>query len=192
MCIRDRYEKTIQSAFREAADALAVRATVGDQLEAPVSYTHLDVYKRQAILTLAACGKSATAPSGMPPGASAPPEVGIITVEPRTVAITSELSGRTVPNVIAEIRPQIGGIIQSRPFHEGGEVKAGELLYQIDPAVFQANYESAKANLARAEANLVTVRLKADRYKELLSAKAVSQQAFDDANACLLYTSRCV
>ena len=136
-----------------------------------------------AILTLAACGKSASAPGGMPPGASAPPEVGIITVEPRTVAITSELSGRTVPNVIAEIRPQIGGIIQSRPFHEGGEVKAGELLYQIDPAVFQANYESAKANLARAEANLVTVRLKADRYKELLSAKAVSQQAFDDANA---------
>lgn len=138
-----------------------------------------------AVLTLAACGKQSAAPGGMPPGAGGPPEVGVVTVEPQNVSITSELAGRTTANVIAEIRPQIGGIVQNRLFREGGEVKAGELLYQIDPAVYQANYESAKANLERSEANLVTVRLKAERYKELLSAKAVSQQAFDDANAAL-------
>jgi len=135
-------------------------------------------------LTLAACGKE-PGPGGMPPGAGGPPEVGVVVVAPQSVAITSELTGRTVANVIAEIRPQIGGIVQNRLFHEGGEVKAGELLYQIDPAVFQANYDSAKANQARAEANLVTVRLKTDRYQELLAAKAVSQQAFDDASASL-------
>ena len=135
-------------------------------------------------LSLVACGKP-QAPGGMPPGASAPPEVGVITVQPQTVAITSELSGRTVANVVAEIRPQIGGIVQSRLFLEGGEVKAGELLYQIDPAVYQANHESARAGLAKAEANLVTVRLKAERYKNLLSSGMVSQQAFDDANAAL-------
>ena len=135
-------------------------------------------------LSLAACGKPQT-PGGMPPGANAPPEVGVITVQPQTVAISSELSGRTVVNVVAEIRPQIGGIVQSRLFREGGEVKAGELLYQIDPAVYQANHESARAGLAKAEANLVTVRLKAERYKNLLSSGMVSQQAFDDANAAL-------
>ena len=136
-------------------------------------------------LALSACGKAQAPGGGMPPGAGGPPEVGVYTVEPQTVAITSELPGRTVANVMAEIRPQIGGIVQSRPFHEGGEVKAGELLFQIDPAVYQANYESAKAGLAKAEANLVTVRLKFDRYQELISAKAVSQQAYDDANAAL-------
>jgi membrane fusion protein (multidrug efflux system) len=137
-----------------------------------------------AALTLSACGKAA-APGGMQAGAGGPTEVGVITVAPQSIAITSELSGRTVANVIAEIRPQIGGIVQSRLFREGGEVKAGELLYQIDPAVYQASYESAKASQAKAEANLVTLRLKAERYQELLSAKAVSQQAFDDANAAL-------
>lgn len=147
------------------------------------SYTALATAVAVA-LTLSACGKS-SAPGGMPPGAGGPPEVGVITVQPQTVEINSELSGRTAANVIAEIRPQIGGIVQNRLFHEGGEVKSGELLYQIDPAVYQANYESAKAGLARSEANLVTVRLKLDRYQELLVAKAVSQQAFDDLNASL-------
>ena len=121
----------------------------------------------------------------MPPGGGAPAEVGVITVQPQTVAISSELSGRTVANVIAEIRPQIGGIVQSRLFREGGEVKAGELLYQIDPAVYQASSESAKAGLAKAAANLVTVRLKAERYKSLLASKMISQQAYDDTNAAL-------
>ena len=135
------------------------------------------------ILALAACGKS-QGPGGMP-GAGGPTEVGIVVLQPETMAVTAELSGRTVANVIAEIRPQVGGVIQQRMFHEGGEVKAGELLYQIDPAMYQASFDSANASLAKAEANLTTARLKADRYQELLADKAVSQQAFDDANAAL-------
>lgn len=139
-------------------------------------------------LALGACGKSQAPAGGMPPGAGGPPEVGVVTLAPETVAITSELAGRTSANVVAEIRPQIGGIIQQRAFREGSEVKAGELLYQIDPALYQANYASAKAAMTRAEANLTTLRSRADRYKELLSARAVSQQAFDDANATLRQT----
>ena len=139
------------------------------------------------VLSLAACGKPQQA-GGMPPGAGGPPEVGIVTLQTETVAITSELAGRTSAHVVAEIRPQIGGIIQKRAFREGSEVKAGELLYQIDPALYQANYDSAKAALAKTEANLTTVRLRADRFKELLSAHAVSQQAYDDANATLRQT----
>jgi membrane fusion protein (multidrug efflux system) len=133
-------------------------------------------------ISLAACGKTpAPAAAGAPP----PPEVGVITVQAQTVAISSELSGRTVANVIAEIRPQIGGIVLHRLFREGSEVRAGELLYQIDPAVYQANYESARAGAAKAEANLLTLRPKAERFQALLSAKAVSQQGFDDVNAAL-------
>lgn len=135
-------------------------------------------------LILSACGQ-AKAPAGMPQGAGAPPEVGVFTVQTQTVPVTSELSGRTVANVIAEIRPQIGGVVQQRLFREGGEVKAGELLYQIDPSLYQASYDSAKAGLAKAEANLMSVRLKAERYQDLLSDKAVSQQAADDATAAL-------
>jgi membrane fusion protein (multidrug efflux system) len=144
----------------------------------------LSVLALSITLALAACGKS-QAPGGMAGGAGAPPEVGVYTVQPESVSITSELSGRTVANVVAEIRPQIGGIVHSRLFREGSEVKAGELLYQIDPAVYQANYDSAVAGQAKAEANLATLRLKAERYKELLAAKAVSQQAYDDADAAL-------
>ncbi len=134
------------------------------------------------VLGLVACGQG-QGPKGMPPGAGGPAEVGVITVQPETVAITSELSGRTAASVIAEIRPQIGGIVQRRLFAEGGEVKAGDVLYQIDPAVYQANYDSARAGLAKAQANLETVRLKVERYKSLLASKMVTQQAFDDASA---------
>ena len=133
-------------------------------------------------LLLAACGNPSES-KGKPPGAGGPPEVGVVVVQPQTVAITSELSGRTAASVIAEIRPQVGGIVQRRLFTEGGEVKTGELLYQIDPAVYQASYDSAKAGLAKAIANQETLRLKVERYKSLLATKMISQQAFDDANA---------
>ena len=135
-------------------------------------------------LSLAACGKG-PASQGMPPGVGGPTEVGVLTVEPQTVAITSELSGRTAASVIAEIRPQIGGMVQRRLFAEGGEVKAGEVLYQIDSAVYQANSDSAKAGLAKALANQETLRLKLERFKPLLASKMITQQAFDDASAAL-------
>jgi len=136
-------------------------------------------------LALSGCGKSQAPGMGGMPGGGGPTEVGIVVLQPETMTVSAELSGRTVANVIAEIRPQVGGVILQRLFHEGGEVKAGELLYQIDPAMYQANLDSASATLAKAEANVATVRLKAERYQELLASKAVSQQSFDDASAAL-------
>ena len=110
-----------------------------------------------------------------------PPEVGVITIQAERALLTTELPGRTTPHLIAEVRPQVSGIIQKRLFTEGRDVKAGQVLYQIDPAIYQAAFASAKAALARAEANLVPVRLKAERYRDLVKIKAVSQQDYDDA-----------
>jgi membrane fusion protein (multidrug efflux system) len=106
------------------------------------------------------------------------PEVVVFQVHPERLAITTELPGRTAAFLIAEIRPQVNGLIQKRLFTEGSEIKAGQLLYQIDPAPFQAEYDKAKANLP-------ALKLRADRYKEALVEKAVSQQEFDDADAAL-------
>lgn len=128
------------------------------------------------------CGKQSSA--GPPPQATAP-EVGVVTVQPQRVTITSELAGRTSAYLVAEVRPQVSGIIQKRPFNEGADIKAGEVLYQIDPATYQAAHDSAKAALKKAEANVNTARLKADRYKSLIGIKAVSQQDCDEAAGAL-------
>ena len=128
---------------------------------------------------LAGCGKKQEA---KPPQAG-PPEVGIITIQPQRVAITTELPGRTSAYLVAEVRPQVSGIIQKRVFTEGSDVKAGQLLYQIDPATYQAAFASAKAAEARAEANLIPARLKEERYRDLVKIKAVSQQDYDAAYA---------
>ena len=133
-------------------------------------------------LFLAGCGDQKTAGPKPPSG---PPEVGIITVAPQRVALTTELPGRTAPISIAEVRPQVNGIIQKRLFTEGTDVKAGQVLYQIDPASYQAAYDSAKASLARAEANLLPVKLKEERFRELVKVKGVSQQDHDDVFAAL-------
>lgn len=131
-------------------------------------------------LTTTSCSKPPQAPPKQ-----GPPEVGIITVQPQRVALTSELPGRTVAQLVAEVRPQVTGIIQKRVFTEGSDVKSGQLLYQIDPASFEAAHASAKATLARTEATLGTVRLKAQRYQDLVKIKAVSQQDNDDIQAAL-------
>ena len=135
------------------------------------------------ILVMSGCKKPG-ATGGSPP-AKGNPEVGVVVMKSGPVPLTMELSGRISPDLVAEVRPQVGGIIQKRLFTEGGEVKAGEVLYQIDPAFFQAAYASAGAGLAKSEANILTLRLKAERYKELAAIKAVSQQDFDDATAAL-------
>lgn len=132
------------------------------------------------LFSLAACSKPAPAPPQ-----AGPPEVGVITVQPQRVAITSELPGRTSAFMIAEVRPQVGGIIQKRLFTEGSDVKAGEVLYQIDPAPFKAALSSAKAALAKAEANVVPIRLREERYRELVKINAVSRQDLDDTSASL-------
>jgi len=124
-------------------------------------------------------------PKSVGPPQAGPPEVGVVTIQPERVALTMELSGRTVPELIAEVRPQVGGIIQKRLFNEGSDVRAGQVLYQVDPAMYQATLASVKAAQARAEASLIAVRLKAERYHDLVAIKAVSRQDYDDADAAL-------
>lgn len=136
-------------------------------------------------------------PAGPPPAVT--PEVAVVTMAPKSVTLTRELPGRTSPHLIAEVRPQVGGIIKARLFEEGTDVQAGQILYQIDPAPYEAAVASAEAalvraksgktqaeaSLARAEADLPPLRLKAKRYTELAPDKAVSSQDVDDATAAL-------
>jgi len=132
-------------------------------------------------LMLSGCGKKE---SGGQPQMGIP-EVAVVTIQPERVMLTTELPGRTSAYLISEVRPQVSGIIQKRLFTEGSDVKEGEVLYQIDPAIYKATYDSAKAALARAEANLVPLRLKVERYAELVEINAVSRQEYDDASAAL-------
>lgn len=127
----------------------------------------------------AACGKP---PAGPPQG---PAEVGVVTMAPERVVLTTELPGRTSPFLVAEVRPQVNGILRERKFEEGSDVKAGVLLYQIDPAPYQAAFEQAKASLSMVEANVPAARSRAERMKGLVAIHAVGQQDYDDAVAAL-------
>ena len=139
-----------------------------------------------ATLLISGCkSKGATPPAAFP-------EVAIVTVQPERVVLTTELPGRTAAYLVAEIRPQVNGIIKNRFFREGTNVRAGDLLYQIDPAPYQAAYSQAKAalstaeaDLATAEANLPALRLRADRYSGLVTIRAVGEQDVDDVKAAL-------
>jgi membrane fusion protein (multidrug efflux system) len=131
-------------------------------------------------LSLSACKRQAAAPAAPPP-----PEVATITVAPRRLLLTTELPGRTSPYRIAEIRPQVNGLVRKRLFTEGSDVVAGQELYQIDPAPFRAALDIAQAALGRSEAGLPALRSRVERLGEALADKAVSQQDFDDADAAL-------
>lgn len=111
------------------------------------------------------------------------PEVSIIKIETEEILLTTELPGRTSPYKIAEIRPQVSGIILKRYFTEGSNVKAGDVLYQIDPAQYKAAYDNARAALSRAEANLQSVKARYERYQELIKVNAISKQEFDDVKS---------
>ena len=124
-----------------------------------------------AVVLLSACRQEN--PKTIAPG---PMEVGILTIKQKPVNLAVELPGRTAAYRIAEVRPQVGGIIKKRLFTEGSEVKAGQLLYQIDPDTYQARFDSAKAALAKADALEHSARLKAERYRTLVQTKAVSDQ----------------
>ena len=113
------------------------------------------------------------------------PEVAVVTMQEKEVRLTSELPGRTAVYQVAEIRPQVGGIIQKRAFAEGSEVRSGDLLYQIDPATYEVAVARAKAAVAKAKAELEPARLKAVRYRDLIRTKAVSQQDHDEVQAAL-------
>jgi membrane fusion protein, multidrug efflux system len=128
------------------------------------------------VITAGCSHKSAPPP---PP----PPEVAVITLRAQPVVIVTELPARTTAFRVAEVRPQVNGVILKRLFIEGSQVKAGQQLYQIDPAPFQASYDSAVAALARAQAAATSSRLLAQRYRPLSEARAVSQQDYDNAVA---------
>ncbi len=131
-------------------------------------------------LMLAACG-GGDAPL---PATDAVP-VSVVTLKQQTVTLTRELPGRTAAYLVAEVRPQVSGIVKSRLFTEGSVVKAGQPLYQLEDATYRAAYESAKASLARTEATLVTAQLSYKRASELVRIDAISTQDFEDATAAL-------
>lgn len=115
--------------------------------------------------------------------AGATPEVGVVTLKTEKLTLTTELPGRTRPYRVAEMRPQVSGIILKRQFTEGSDVQAGQSLYQIDPATYQAAYDSARGDLAKAEANAEISQLTVKRYKPLLGTHYVSRQDYDTAVA---------
>ncbi|TKC89774.1 efflux RND transporter periplasmic adaptor subunit [Trinickia terrae] len=130
-----------------------------------------------AAVFLAACGQKQSAPPQQTP------EVGVVTIQQSSVPVVTELPGRTNAFLVAQVRARVDGIVLSRDFTEGSEVKAGQRLYKIDPAPYIASLNNAKATLARAEANLVSTTAQANRYKVLVAANAVSKQDYDNAVA---------
>lgn len=127
------------------------------------------------IFTFSACEKKQPQPQI--------PEVSIINVQIQEVVLTTELPGRTSPYRIAEVRPQVSGIILKRFFTEGSNVKEGDALYQIDPIPFQASLDNARAGLAKVEATLPSIKARLDRYEELIKVNAISKQEYDDVKA---------
>lgn len=139
----------------------------------------------------ASSGAPAAAPAGPaamagPGGPAAAPSVGVITLKSQTVPIIELVAGRTTASAIAEIRPQVSGIIEKRVFEEGSRVNAGDTLYQIDARSYQATLDAAKADLERAQASVPSARAKFERYQELSNVNGVSKQDVDEAKSALL------
>src|ERR1700684_1714232 len=131
--------------------------------------------------TLAAgCGSQ----GGPPPGGMTPP-VSVVTLKPQAVTLTRDLPGRVSAFLVAEVRPQVSGIVKQRLFTEGGTVKAGQPLYELDDAIYRAQYNSARATLQKAQATQAAARLTAGRSAEMLKIDAVSAQDNDNAIAAL-------
>lgn len=143
-------------------------------LRIPVSAAALAI-----VFALTACSRQ------QPAFAMPQAEVTAITVKPESLAIDSELPGRTSAYQSSDVRPQVGGILRKRLFSEGADVKAGQVLYEIDPATYQAAYDTASGDLAKAEASVISARPKAERYRSLVALDAVSKQSGDEALAAL-------
>ncbi|HET6147258.1 MAG TPA: efflux RND transporter periplasmic adaptor subunit [Polyangia bacterium] len=126
------------------------------------------------------CKGAPASPAAQP---SPPGEVGIVTIKAEVVTLQSELAGRTTASLSADLRPQVSGIIKARTFEEGARVKAGQVLYEIDPAMYRAVFEEARANLASAQAALAAAKLKDDRFASLIKIEGISKQEADDARS---------
>jgi membrane fusion protein (multidrug efflux system) len=135
-----------------------------------------------ALLALGACGDKKPDAQAKP-AAPPPPEVSVVTVAPERVAITNELPGRLEATRTAQVRARVPGIVQKRLFTEGSDVKAGTVLFRIDPASLQASLANVQAARSRAEANLAQASLKVKRYAPLVQTNAISRQEYDDALA---------
>lgn len=132
-----------------------------------------------SLLLLAACEQEDAAPS------QSPPSVNYVTLRPQPVTLTRELPGRTSAYVVAEVRPQVTGIVKERLFDEGALVEQGQPLYQLDDSTYRAAWNAAKASLARAKAAAEVARLNAERAEELIKVNAVSKQEYDNLGAAL-------
>lgn len=139
-----------------------------------MKYTILPI--AAALLLLSGCDNAQTS---APPQMT--PEVGVVTLKNQSVSVISELTGRTTASLSAEVRPQVGGIIQKRLFTEGDMVKAGQALYQIDPSSYRATYNQSAAALKQAQALVISDCQKAQRYAVLVKENGVSRQDADDA-----------
>ena len=131
-----------------------------------------------ALALIAGCGNKDAAPAAAASGPKPPPEVGVIVTRIEPVALQTELPGRVEPVRVAQVRARANGVVLKRLFTEGSEVKPGQLLFQIDPAPYQAAVLSAQAALGKAEANLTQAAAQAARYKPLVEANAVSKQEY--------------
>ncbi|QHJ01707.1 efflux RND transporter periplasmic adaptor subunit [Xylophilus rhododendri] len=136
------------------------------------------LHRRQCCL-LRHCRLRQTRPAAGP----GPVEVGVTTLKAQPVALTTELSGRTSASLTSDVRPQVNGIVKARRFEEGALVRAGQVLYQIDPASYQAAADQAQASLVNAQAAVSAARLKDERYADLLKIEGVAKQDADDAHA---------
>jgi len=138
-----------------------------------------------ALALLAGCGAKDDAKGAAPPGGvmPPPPAVGVVTVAPQVVALQTELPGRVEPVRVAQVRARVNGVVLQRQFVEGSEVRAGQPLFLIDPAPYQAALDTAKAQLARAQASLAQTTATVERYRPLAAANAISQQEYVNAQA---------
>lgn len=144
------------------------------------AYSNLQFVLFAFMILLTACEEKTLS---VPSPAEPVQDVSVVELQPQRLVISTELSGRVSAFEVAEVRPQVGGIIQKRIFEEGADVQRGDVLYQIDPAIYQADMDSAKANFDRAEANVVPALLKMNRFTELVRINAVSRQEYEDAQA---------
>ncbi|MEO8705491.1 MAG: efflux RND transporter periplasmic adaptor subunit [Kofleriaceae bacterium] len=137
-------------------------------------------FRSLLFVALAACNNS---PAAEAPQERPPTEVGVVTLKTEVVTLQTELAGRTTASLVSELRPQVSGIVKARLFEEGARVKAGQVLYRIDPAMYQAVMAEQNAGLASARATLEAAKLKNERYQGLLKVEGVSKQEADDARA---------